>query len=855
MNREEELESGMACQSAAMSAFNLGDLHTAYPLYVEAEAHYRAAFHTPRDRVFFTQASAVRCLGHLIEQRPGLRELYRGEANRYLAEWTEGTIKASVSRKRVEEALAFRLWIKSNLKAMGSNIFNDANLAAEAGDFEKAKVLLDKAIADLTESADPERDAIVAIARSKREMLVAREEMIKRRVDRDMRKIAWACLRAGKALHLPAETTSTQTDSLSSRRYHALSEALKWRAAKSLNQRALPNNLVQKSLEDAERFLRRAAIYARTALSKSRGDELPATHASLLAYSHLTVKERLALMRFMITGDDQHFNTAMQAWVSTLEIANRLSEVEKASLFPGRFYSLKDLEIEVLFLKAARAFRNAQWPDCVAFLQDWTNSFPPEYRWSWRYSNVRVRLLGASVIANICSGSGATHQQIRDLSTFKTTEPIGKAGRYFADEILLLPVKSLEAKKTALQDLCAYFPLDSSVDFYDLHAEIDPFESLPIRIARGLSQPTAFTRTHLEQAKAEFFASIEALLGYICDYDARWLATAQPLPEPSIRAFMQFCKQFGWAKKPQEERLLNRLDVLVAHCEAATTADEFTTLYEQGRQIVRRLLKFVPLTVSLRSRLIGPEQQHYADASPDWCLDRSERESIRISAKSQVLPPIEPGEYYLPPLWRKGTRLFYLVDPEDNNPLFPVRFKPRWDYWDRVLQNVLFWLPGGVTYAHLEKAVELAAKSVTDDEKCPKVGALIVKDGKVIAEGFRNDESNMHAEEMALDKCGKCDLTGAVAIATLEPCIGGRRHSKTPCAYLLLRSGIKDVIIGMLDPDRRVEGTNEGLFRKNGVSIYYFPTELREELAKLNAGFIEYKEQGRYRTEFIRNEQ
>jgi len=829
-------------------------------LYVEAEAHYRAAFHTPGDRVFFMQASAVRCLEDLIEQRPGLSELYGSEANRYLAEWTEDIIKVSVSPKRINEALAFRLWIKSNLEAMGSNIFYDANLAAEARDFEKATTLLDTAIGDLTESPDPERDAIVAIARSKREMLVAREEIIKRRANRDLRKIAWACLRAAKASHLPAETTSTQTDILSSHRYLALSHALKWRAVKSLKQQALSNDARQKSLEDAERFLRRAANYARTALSKSRGDELPATHASLLAYSHLTVRERLGLMRFMITGDDQHFNTAMQAWAGALEIANKLSRVEKESLFPHRFYSLKDLELEELFLKAARAFRNAQWPDCVAFLQDWTNSFPIEYRWSWRYLNVRVRLLGASVIANICSSSGQPdraplRQQIRDLSVFARTEPIGEAGRYFADEILRLPAKSADDVKNAiLQHLCPYFPLDSSVDFYDRSTEIDPFESLPSRIARGLSQPTAITRTQFELAKVEFFASIEALLGYVCDYDAQWSPTAQPLPEPSIRAFLQFCEQFGWAQKPQGERLLNQLDAVIAHCEAATTADEFTTLYEQGRQVVRRLLNFVPLRVSLKSRLIGAEQQDYTDASPDWSLDRSERESIRISVKSQALLPIEPGEYYLPPPWRTGTRLFYLVAPDDNNPLFSVRFKPRWDYWDRALQNVLFWLPGGVKYTHLERAVELAAKSVPDDEKpCPKVGALIVKDGEVIAEAFRNEygkDANMHAEETALDKCNKRDLTGAIAITTLEPCVKGRRHSKATCANLLLQAGIKHVIIGMLDPDSRIRGKAEGLFRKNGVSIYYFPTELRTALEKLNAGFIEEKEKDQFRTIF-----
>lgn len=691
---------GKDCQCAARQAFRLGDLHTAYPLYLEAEAHYRAAFAPPGDRAFFMQASAVRCLGELIEQRPALSELYRNEANRCLAEWTEETIKSRISSRHVEEALSFRSWIKSNFEGPGSNIFYDANLAVEAGNFEEAKVLLDKSIGDLTESEHPEREAILAIARSKREMLVAKEEIMKRRVDRDPRKVAWASLRAAKASCLPAQTSSAQAYILSRYRYVALSEALKWRAVKSLNQQSTSNEVRQKSLEDAERFLRRAVNYERTAHQKGRSDEVSAAHDSRLTYSYQTVRERHALMRFMLTGDDQHFSIARQAWAEALRIANTLSQ-KKAALFPHRFYSLKDLELEELFLNAARAFRNAQWAECVAFLQEWINNFPIEYRWSWRYSNVLVRLLGASAIAKICSGNGPldrgpVRQQIRDLDNVARSEPIGRAGRYFADEIVRLEAKSVAiTQKTILQDLHPYFPLDSSVDFYGRPAEADPFQSLSSRIHRGLCLPTATTPMQFQTAKVEFFASVEALLGYVCDYDAQWSPIAMPLPEPNIRGLLKFCEQFGWATKPPSRQLLNQLAAVIERCDAAATAKEFATLYEQGRQIVRQFLYFVPLKVSLTSRFDSVEQQDYTDATPDWCLDRTERRSIRISVKSEALLPIEPGEYYLPPPWRRGTRLFYLVDPADNNPLFHVRFEPRWDYWDETLQNALLGLPGG----------------------------------------------------------------------------------------------------------------------------------------------------------------
>jgi len=843
---------GEVLQKAALQAFNLGDYYAALPLYAEAEDNYRAAFGVPGDRVFFMQASGVRCLGEMVEQRPGFIELYRSEAKRFLGEWTDSEIKSKISTSRVEEAIAFSSWITTGL---GSNFFYDAYVAAGAGQFSEARALIRKAIGELPEH--PERNAMTALARASIERFFIDEEMAKRRIDRNLRDVAKFNLQAARVLRLPAKTISRQAEAISRRRYVALSEALKWRATERLNRHSASNDVALAFLTDAERFLKRAENYSRIAHSKGTASNLLSIQVTQLSYAYLTVRVRGALMRFMLSADEEQFNTAMQAWKQAVETVNVLPKENKLNLFPRRFYSIEDLKLEELFLKAAKAFRNEQWLDCIDFLQEWIDRFPLEYRWSWRYSNVMVRLLGASVIANIYSEQvdrAAMRQQVQALDEFARSEPIGRAGRYFATEIVRLDQKrAAELKNSILHELCAYFPLDSITETYDRPRDTDLFQSLPSRIARGLSQPTATTQTQFEAAKVEFLASIEALLGYICDYDAQWSPTAIALPEPNIRSFLHFCKQFGWARKTQSERALNDLEVLVAQCEATSSAKEFSSLYEQGRQVVLKLLKFVPLRVSIETRYANLEQQDYVETSPDWCLDQAERNVIRVSVKSLALLPIEPGEYYLPPLWRTGTRYFYLVDPQDNNPLFPVRFKPRWDYWERALRNTLFWLPNGVAYHHLERAIELAAQSVPDDDDrpSPKVGALILKQGKVVAEAYRNEfgqTANMHAEETALDKCKKQDLTGAVAITTLEPCVAGRRHSKTTCAHLLLQAGIEHVVIGMLDPNPSIRGTSEGLFSKNKVSVYYFPTELRSEIRSLNEEFIEIQEKGQYRT-------
>jgi len=105
-------------------------------------------------------------------------------------------------------------------------------------------------------------------------------------------------------------------------------------------------------------------------------------------------------------------------------------------------------------------------------------------------------------------------------------------------------------------------------------------------------------------------------------------------------------------------------------------------------------------------------------------------------------------------------------------------------------------------------AIEEARKSVpeNDDRPHPLVGAVVVKDGKVLATAYRGEAEGNHAEYITLEK--KLDdaaLVGATVYTTLEPCTT-QNHPKIPCADRLIERKVARVVIGMLDPNPNITG-------------------------------------------------
>ncbi len=117
---------------------------------------------------------------------------------------------------------------------------------------------------------------------------------------------------------------------------------------------------------------------------------------------------------------------------------------------------------------------------------------------------------------------------------------------------------------------------------------------------------------------------------------------------------------------------------------------------------------------------------------------------------------------------------------------------------------------------YMQLAVELAKKGEGWVNPNPMVGAVVVKNGKIIGKGHHEKFGGLHAERNALADC-KEDVKGATIYVTLEPCC---HYGKTPpCTEALIESGVKRVVVGALDPNPVVAGKGVEMLRKNNITV------------------------------------
>jgi diaminohydroxyphosphoribosylaminopyrimidine deaminase/5-amino-6-(5-phosphoribosylamino)uracil reductase len=114
------------------------------------------------------------------------------------------------------------------------------------------------------------------------------------------------------------------------------------------------------------------------------------------------------------------------------------------------------------------------------------------------------------------------------------------------------------------------------------------------------------------------------------------------------------------------------------------------------------------------------------------------------------------------------------------------------------------------------------------------VGAVIVKEGKIIGEGYHHHHGGDHAEVDALKKCNE-SVIGATIYVNLEPCCHTNKQTP-PCAQRLITEKIKKVVICNLDPNPAVNGKGVELLKQNGIEVEY--GILKEEGEKLNEAFF-----------------
>lgn len=140
------------------------------------------------------------------------------------------------------------------------------------------------------------------------------------------------------------------------------------------------------------------------------------------------------------------------------------------------------------------------------------------------------------------------------------------------------------------------------------------------------------------------------------------------------------------------------------------------------------------------------------------------------------------------------------------------------------------------TYEHyMNLAMKLALKGRGKTSPNPLVGALVVKNGKIIGKGFHVKAGLAHAEVVALDEAGE-KAEGATLYVTLEPCI--HFGHTPPCVARIIKSGVKEVIVGMVDPNPINNGKGIEILRANKIKVK--TGFLENELKRLNQVFIKY---------------
>ncbi|MGH2945370.1 MAG: bifunctional diaminohydroxyphosphoribosylaminopyrimidine deaminase/5-amino-6-(5-phosphoribosylamino)uracil reductase RibD [Solirubrobacteraceae bacterium] len=146
-------------------------------------------------------------------------------------------------------------------------------------------------------------------------------------------------------------------------------------------------------------------------------------------------------------------------------------------------------------------------------------------------------------------------------------------------------------------------------------------------------------------------------------------------------------------------------------------------------------------------------------------------------------------------------------------------------------------------HVHLARAIELAKGGRGRTTPNPLVGAVVVRDGAVIGEGFHTAYGAPHAEREALGACGDADPRGATLYVSLEPCC---HHGQTPpCTDAIAEAGIARVVVGSDDPTEKAAGRGLGILRDEGIEVVVAGGELAARARLLNQPFRKHARTGR----------
>ena len=140
----------------------------------------------------------------------------------------------------------------------------------------------------------------------------------------------------------------------------------------------------------------------------------------------------------------------------------------------------------------------------------------------------------------------------------------------------------------------------------------------------------------------------------------------------------------------------------------------------------------------------------------------------------------------------------------------------------------------------MQRALRLAEQGLYTTDPNPRVGCVVVKDGKVVGEGWHHRAGEPHAEVIALRQAAG-RARGAALYVTLEPCC---HHGRTPpCSEAVRQAGVARVVAAMEDPNPKVAGQGLAALKEAGIEVQ--SGLLREQAERLNPGFVSRMSRGR----------
>ncbi|MDP9400810.1 MAG: bifunctional diaminohydroxyphosphoribosylaminopyrimidine deaminase/5-amino-6-(5-phosphoribosylamino)uracil reductase RibD [Actinomycetota bacterium] len=144
---------------------------------------------------------------------------------------------------------------------------------------------------------------------------------------------------------------------------------------------------------------------------------------------------------------------------------------------------------------------------------------------------------------------------------------------------------------------------------------------------------------------------------------------------------------------------------------------------------------------------------------------------------------------------------------------------------------------------HLERALALARNGLGRVHPNPVVGAVVVRDGEVLGEGWHADFGGAHAEVNALADARGADLRGATLYVSLEPC--AHQGKTPPCTDAILAADLERVVVASDDPSAKANGRGLGVLRDEGVEVVVAEGDLAQRARLLNQAFRKHAKTGR----------